>query len=73
MKRLWGGAAAVTGLCLLVFPSAAQARTKPAISPSFIAKVNAYCSAEESLLTMYSASSRSRTSTHFTQTLRPCA
>jgi hypothetical protein len=49
MKRLWVGAAAlVTGLCLLVFPSAAQANTKPAISPSFIAKVNAYCSAEES-------------------------
>jgi hypothetical protein len=48
-KRLWVGAAAlITGLCLLIFPSISQAKTKPAISPEFIAQVNAYCSAEES-------------------------
>jgi hypothetical protein len=48
-KRLWVGAASlITGLCLLSSPSASQAETKPAISPEFIAKVNAYCSTEES-------------------------
>jgi hypothetical protein len=38
----------VTSICLLSFPETSQAQTKPAISPSFITKVNAYCSAEES-------------------------
>jgi hypothetical protein len=48
-KRLWAGAASlITGLCLLSSPIASQAKTKPAISPEFIAKVNAYCSAQES-------------------------
>jgi hypothetical protein len=47
-NRLWVGAAAlITGICL-VYPVVSQAATKPAISPEFIAKVNAYCSAEES-------------------------
>jgi hypothetical protein len=47
-RPLVGAAALITGLCLLIFPTSSQAKTKPAISPEFIAKVNAYCSAEES-------------------------
>ena len=48
-KRLWVGVAAlIIGSCFRSFPAISQAKTKPAISPEFIAKVNAYCSAEES-------------------------
>jgi hypothetical protein len=48
-KKLWVGVpAVVTGLCLLSYPGTSQAKTQPAISPGFIAKVNAYCSAEQS-------------------------
>lgn len=47
-NRLWVGAAAlITGICPLC-PDVSQAATKPTISPEFIAKVNAYCSGEES-------------------------
>jgi hypothetical protein len=42
-----GITAVVTGLCLLSFPGISQATATPAITPAFIAKVNAYCSAEE--------------------------
>lgn len=42
-----GAMALITGICLLC-PGVSQAATKPAISPEFITKVNAYCSAEES-------------------------
>ena len=42
-----GVVALVTGLCLLSSPGISQAKTKPAITPGFIAKVNAYCSTEE--------------------------
>jgi hypothetical protein len=47
MRRLWV-LGVVTGICLLSFPGISEAQTKPAITPGFIAKVNAYCSAEES-------------------------
>jgi len=48
-KKLWVGVATVvTGMCLLSFPGISLAKTESAISPGFIAKANAYCSAENS-------------------------
>ena len=48
MRRGFWVVGVVTGICLLTFPGISEAQTKPAITPGFIAKVNAYCSAEES-------------------------
>ena len=52
MRRGLWVAGVVIGICLLSFPGVSEAQTKPAITPAFIAKVNAYCSAVESHFNM---------------------
>ena len=59
MRRGFWVVGVVTGICL-TFPGISEAQTKPAITPGFIAKVNAYCSAEESRFNRCLASSHSK-------------